>query len=724
VFAFALVAVACGTGAVPAAAGNPDVVDLVADFAFSEARLNGTLPDLDAISADELRNRGFMRREENLLGIGEASWAEFYSYSPARRELTFEFDPSGWYRRLDARVEVDLNGTALTTMNRRDMQEAQIIALPAEYMVNGANRITFRYGHGPAAEAPAAAETDRPRGVIEQLALDAPVPANVASLREDGGATILQLPVGARQEYFADLPAGATLDLGGLDAFGETGAVLHVEFAQDGTAPHVITLDPAQADVAHTAIELAPGPTRIALTAVAAGRAVERGILIGDARVTAPAPALSATLAPAVAATPNVVIYLIDTLRADHLGLYGYDRPTSPNLDRFAEDAIVFESMQAQSSWTKPVVASIMTGLLPQQHGVQGREDNLAADARTIASILRLAGFATHAISTNSTVFSDFNFDVGFHVFDELGERPTDEVHQLSDAVNERFFGWLEGRPMDRPFFAFLHTTDPHEPYVPRQPYRDLLAADVLNPTITKGPSARRALEADPTLDRDRLRRDMEHLYDAEIAFNDAQFGVLVERLKADGLYDSSLIIVLSDHGDEFLEHGAWSHGGTLFQELLHVPLIVKLPDQQRGGERVAERAQHVDVFPTVMQVAGLDYTVDGPGTSLLVLDQSPGVNRPVISHLALTPTLQESVLSDSLKLIRRAPPGAQIRSFLFDLQADPGEVAPISRSIAEGYLTGLLKRAALSGVAGSGGQLILDPEMTEQLRALGYIQN
>jgi len=698
------------------------VIDLVATFPLAESR-SGSLTDLSAVDEDQLRDAGFGSRDGRLLGIGTRSRTEFYSAAPRPRQLTVQFDPNGWYRRLDPQVTIALNGTEITVLHRSDMREAHVIDLSADVVRAGINNITLIYGSARTADT----EVDRPRGVLLQLALDAQAPVASASLLDMASSPRLRLPAGSRLEYFADIPAGSSLRLGEFEA-DDGGVALGIEFDQDGQETQAVIAVPG-ASAGDVPIELPTGPTRIALAVVPAEGSASAGggIVIGDARIVHNASAaLQGAGAPTpgiAAASPNVVIYLIDTLRADHLGLYGYGRPTSPNLDRFAEDAIVFETMQAQSSWTKPVVASIMTGLLPQQHGVQGREDNLAPDARSLASVLRLAGYATHAIGTNSTVFSDFNFDVGFNEFVELGERPTEEVHQLSDEVNRHFFDWLETRPAERPFFAFLHTTDPHEPYAPREPFRELLAADVLDPTITKGSSARRALEADPSLDLERVARDMARLYDAEIAFNDSQFGVLVDRLKVDGLYDSSLIIVLSDHGDEFLEHDGWSHGGTLYQEVLHVPLIVKLPEQARAGERVLGRAQHVDVFPTVMHVAGLDFGVDGPGLSLLDLDPAAVGRRPAISHLTLLPALQESVVVDALKLIRRAPPGLAVRTQLFDL-ADPGESQRVTRAITQAFLTSLLKEAALSGRAGSGGQLILDPEMTEQLRALGYIQD
>lgn len=718
----AVVAAACSPTDVPLGAGRAIVFDLLESFSLSEARRETGLTDLAQLNRDRLREHGFVWRGQGLAGIDDESWTEFYSTTLRTRELTLEIQLSGWYRRLVPSIDVYANYHRVAVLQRSDLRTSQRILLPKEVLRQGTNRISLRY------KSRDEITRDGPRVTFVQLSLDAVSAGGDVAVVDTATGPSLRLPAGARQEYFADIPAEASLALEGIRVFGSADEeiLLSVEITREGNGrPQLEIVRPDATAPVTIAIEGPRGATRIALTAIPqSGRpAPEAGLELSRAQVLAPTPSSETRTAIEPTTAPNVLIYLIDTLRADHLGIYGYARATSPYLDAFAADAIVFDAAQAQSSWTKPVVASMMTGLLPQEHGVQGREDKVAPDARTLAGILQLAGYATYAVSTNSTVFSDFNFDIGFHEFVELGERPTEEVHQLSDAVNLEFFEWLDTRPKERPFFAFLHTMDPHEPYAPREPYRSMLANDVLDPTINKGPAVRRARDADPTLDIERVRRDMEHLYDAEIAFNDAQFGALVERLKAAGLYDSLLIIVLSDHGDEFMEHGGWSHGATLYQEVVHVPLLVKLPGQARAGERVAQIAQHIDIFPTVMQVAGLDYTVAGSGMSLLDLPQ-PGIaeRRPAISHLALTASLTESVRVGAAKLIRRVPPGGVPRTRLFDLTEDPAETMALARPVIEGLLRTILKRAALAEIAG--GQLILDPEMTERMRALGYIQD
>jgi arylsulfatase A-like enzyme len=172
-------------------------------------------------------------------------------------------------------------------------------------------------------------------------------------------------------------------------------------------------------------------------------------------------------------ARPNVIVYLVDTLRADHLGTYGYAPPTSPSLDAMAAEGIVFERMFAQSGWTRTSVASLMTGLNPPVHGILGRDDALPEEAITLPVLMGDLGYETLAVITNSNVSETFGFDRGFDTFRYLREQVRDlnpEVHRLSDDVNTEFFAWLDDRETDRPFFAYLHTSDPYAPYTPRPP--------------------------------------------------------------------------------------------------------------------------------------------------------------------------------------------------------------------------------------------------------------
>ena len=218
-----------------------------------------------------------------------------------------------------------------------------------------------------------------------------------------------------------------------------------------------------------------------------------------------------------------------------------------------------------------------------------------------MASRMREAGYATAGIVTNSNVAPSLGFGQGFDTYEYLPEQHTPEMHQLSDVVNEHAFAWLRNRPRDRPFFLYLHTTDPHDPYMPRSPYRERFAAGI-DPALGLHLSVWKRNRTETASARD--IHDLAALYDGEIAFVDEQFGRLLDELRELGIYDSTLIVLIADHGEEFHEHGTWTHSNNLFTETTHVPLLIKLPKQWGGGTVSDGLAQQVDLLPTVLQAS------------------------------------------------------------------------------------------------------------------------
>ncbi len=730
--AFALVTAGCQTEESGEPAGVV-ILDLVADAALADLRTESGVGELARWRARPLRERGFIRSGEVVYGIGSSSWVEFESVAPRSRRLVIQGRPTSAVRKGEPEIDIALNGELIETLVLRKKSREYVVELPASAMRVGSNRLAFTYG----GELRQDAAGSRRRFEWAALRLDDEAPPEAVAAANSPQDT-LRLPYLVRHEYFERLPAGTRLLIDGVETWGiGRNSTLRLDvFAEGEQDPIAFEIRPNSAGPLELELNVAGGVSRIGLVALP-GPGVDPlagGIDIGSAEVRAVTPsgmdrrqdATGSDPTVAEGAAPNVILYLIDTLRADHLGVYGYPRPTSPRIDEFAADAITFDRLQAQSSWTKPVVATLLTGLLPQQHGVVGREDTIDPAARTLPTLLQLAGYQTSAFVTNSTVGSYFNFDIGFHYYEQLGERPTDEVHQLSDAVNESFFSWSSGREADRPFFAMLHTTDPHGPYVPRQPYRDRFAPDVKYPEVVRGAAVRVLAADDAQFDVERATSDLVGLYDAEIAFNDEQFGALLDQLRADGLYDSTLIILLSDHGEEFRDHGGWSHGNTLFQEQLHVPLLVKLPGQRLGGTRVDVGAQHIDVVPTILDVLGLEAPEPLPGTSLVDLaDGTSATERPASSHLAMTANVREAMRWEHRKLVRATPASGDVTIRLYDLATDPRETASAvaEHPIVAGYLRTLIDRLGMLARGDSSSALALDPEMTEQLRALGYIR-
>jgi len=362
---------------------------------------------------------------------------------------------------------------------------------------------------------------------------------------------------------------------------------------------------------------------------------------------------------------PLVIVYLVDTLRADHTGVYGYERDTTPALDAFARDGIVFEEAIAHASWTKPSVASILTSLLPGQHRAVQLRDALDPSNVTIARRLDERGWATGAAIANSVIYlADSAFDPGFDYFAGLhGEE--DRPSKLVDAVAvvDAALGWLRARE-GLPTFLYVHTMDPHVPYMPPPPFDTMF-----EPHPTPGhPAADPRTDYHEPLDRDRMVAQ----YDGEIAYGDREFGRFVGELRAAGRYDDALIIFVADHGEEFLDHGLWLHGRSVFDELVRVPLVVKLPGNAHAGRRVATQVQGVDIVPTILRAMGIEIPEGLMGRPLQeAITQSPA-ERPALSEISHRGFVAHGVRTERDKYIRRFSPDED--ELYFDLRADPKE--------------------------------------------------
>jgi arylsulfatase A-like enzyme len=385
-----------------------------------------------------------------------------------------------------------------------------------------------------------------------------------------------------------------------------------------------------------------------------------RGLLVAGGLALALAAGLLLLRSPAPRAPsaprekPNVIVYLVDTLRADHLGLYGYERDTSPVLDRWAADAVVFDRAYAPSSWTKPSTVSLLSGLGPLRHRVEDRLDVIPSEVVLLSERLAEAGWTTEAVVTNPNVLPLWGFDRGFGAFEDIDSRGlrTRADHVL-DHVIDRI-----GALGDEPFFFYVHLFDPHTPYEPPPPWDEKF----------------------PPRSDDPIERDVS-AYDAEIAFGDDQLQRLLDALKKQGIYDDTVLVFVSDHGEEMQEHGRKGHGKSLFQEVVRVPLLIKLPGGAHAGERVAARVTLTDVVPTLLDVLGEPVPAGLDGRSLMgLLGEAPDAalaERPVFLSLDLAWTsdrteLVRGVVSGSDKYLRRIRPEPE--ELLFDLGRDPGE--------------------------------------------------
>jgi arylsulfatase A-like enzyme len=422
------------------------------------------------------------------------------------------------------------------------------------------------------------------------------------------------------------------------------------------------------------------------------------------------------------AARPNVILYLVDTLRADHLGCYGSSRGTSPHLDAFAGESALFEAATAQSSWTRPAVTSIFTGLYPRTHGVQQRLQKVPLALELLPELLRRDGYQTAGFVSSAVVTAQFGFGQGFDLLDQREKERIEPTRPTSEWVYEQAAGWLSRRDPRRPFFLFLHVLDPHMPYTPPEPFRRRLAAGV-DPGA--GSKERVVALRDGTMPSSPAdRAELAALYDAEIAAQDAAFGRLIRRLRELNLYDRVLLIFVADHGEEFLDHGGWEHGATLYQEQLHVPFLLKHPEGLGAGRRIAALVRQVDVLPTILDTLGSEAPPGIEGRSLVPLLRGAGVSAlPAFASLDLDGRRIESVELGGRKLIQTlAHDRLPEQTELFDLAADPAERHDLADEdpVATRRLLALLERPRRAPEIE---QVPLDPELERQLRALGYLK-
>lgn len=293
------------------------------------------------------------------------------------------------------------------------------------------------------------------------------------------------------------------------------------------------------------------------------------------------------------ATPPNIVLISIDTLRADHLDVYGYSRPTAPNLSRLAEEGVLFEHALSQAPWTLPAMASVLTGLYPSQHGASTSEARIAGRVETLAEALLARGYRTRAVVSHSFVDANHGFARGFERFDESQVLGHDAV--TSEAVSRIA---LEKMLPDagQPFFLWVHYFDPHFTYVH-------------HPEVGfAGRSEGRFGSAIPARLLSRPGRvsdsELEHIravYDEEIRVTDWAVGALLDGIEALGLKENTVVLVTGDHGEYFLERGRFFHGKDVYEELVHVPLIIggDLPEALRGT--VVERSVETASIPATV---------------------------------------------------------------------------------------------------------------------------
>lgn len=448
----------------------------------------------------------------------------------------------------------------------------------------------------------------------------------------------------------------------------------------------------------------------------------------------------------------NVILVSLDTLRADHLGCYGYERNTSPAIDALAEDSALFLNTYSSSTWTLPAHVSLLTSLFNIEHQVYDTQDRLDSSITTLAEILRQNHYLCRAFTGGAYVSYHFGLSQGFDSYEQTfyGWNPKTSAENTYAAVAD----WI-GKNKDKQFFFFVHTYQTHTPYACPEPYATMFLEKPLWPQV----DIIGHIGGDMGLFKklpEQERLNIIGLYDGEIRYTDEKLiGPLIESLKQWNLYDRTMIIVLSDHGEEFYDHLSWEHGKAIYDECLKVPLLIKFPGSKFRGLRVENIIRLVDVMPTVLEAVGLDaesLRLDGrslfpvikgkeKGDRIFLADilgfrvegfgqevETPS-DMPFPQKIAVNSGKGKLILNRDISEEDRAffnpPPPDLPRLEFYDLARDPLEKANIvsQKAALARRLVEELRKIYRKGHIHKPGRVEIDKTLEEQLRALGYIR-
>ena len=415
---------------------------------------------------------------------------------------------------------------------------------------------------------------------------------------------------------------------------------------------------------------------------------------------------------------PDIVLVSIDTLRADHLGCYGEKLPTSPNLDALSADSVLFRDVEAQAPSTLASHASLFTSELPAHHGASfARLQALPASAVTLAEVLAGAGYRTVGLTAGGQLDPLFGIGQGFETYRAKAERHKPGAFSRTVAAGLAALDAADRRPL----FLFLHTYETHHPYTPAPGilhrldpgYHGAVGDGVTVAFLEQVNSGKIRLDAADV-------RHVERAYAAEIVSADRGIGRLIEGLRSRHRYRDTLIVVTSDHGEEFDEHGTlgW-HSHTLYEELLRVPLIVHLPGGEAAGSEVTLPVRSIDIAPTVLELAGIPPPETFDGRSLLPLVR--GATLPELPQVAeLDDEAEPSEAATSVRFRGWKLIGTR----LFDLGADPGERVNCAGEDPGRWAEMIrIANAALAHRPGASTPGIhLDEKFERELRSLGYL--
>lgn len=417
----------------------------------------------------------------------------------------------------------------------------------------------------------------------------------------------------------------------------------------------------------------------------------------------------------------NVLLILVDTVRADHLSCYGYERNTTPHIDSLAVAGTLAEMCHGQASWTLPTMTTIMSGVTSVVHGA-GRSSTgfhgISPEVPWLPLAFHREGYRTAAFFNVMFMNEDFGFHRGFQHFDCQGVASGNSLRKAGPTVDD-FLEWLDSDQQNKPFFAAVHFYDPHIPYKAPEPFRSMYTDPGYDgeygSSWGEGVTEMMDVNSGEVMPSPLDLQNLIALYDAELAYTDSEIGRMLAELRSRGLAENTLVVLAGDHGEEFLEHGGIEHGRTLYEETTHVPLIIAGPGFN-GGRVISHSVGQLDIAGTIAAVAGIEFITHEPAVNLAgTIDPAREIPasgvlwRPegdLVSIVSNTNKLIWSVEDDSLEA--------------YNLAADPQELELIEPDLS------MIEAAEFYWVTPPVGEAPLvnySETASRELRNLGYIR-
>jgi arylsulfatase A-like enzyme len=438
----------------------------------------------------------------------------------------------------------------------------------------------------------------------------------------------------------------------------------------------------------------------------------------------------------------NIILISLDTLRADHLSCYGYPKDTSPNMDALARDSALFHNNFATSPWTLPSHVSLMTGLNCINHQVYFGDQKINPEILTLAESLRSEGYLNVAFTGGGYVSGLFGFNKGFDSYHMRGDV---NAPHAAEIIARSSFEWIKDHT-DRKFFLFIHTYQIHTPYAPPAPYDEFFLDT--NAELKEADMGQLRLNHEDRYKSlpEPVRQNIIGLYDGEIRYTDeVLIKPLVRLLKDLKIYGNTMIVLTSDHGEEFYEHKSWEHNHSLYNETIKVPLIIKFFQSRHAGKKVHKYTRLTDIMPTICEELGIKlsgYSLDGESVQSLLSDKGQKEERTFLAELAnnagecripqkIAMNLGENKIisnenfpTEYLSYFNTPPPSSE-RLEIYNLGIDPEELnnafdqdPDLSRKLLDFLDKKYRQTHSISPV-----KTKVDEEIERQLRALGYIR-